>query len=189
MKRTAALLLFTLSAIPTYTLADNWPGGMTNIPGTSFAVIYRDDNGRSIAQLPSDKTAEISSTCGTDKPLWLYGSSKPGKCLGVMPVRLADTGITELQVTLPSNDSKEIMLLSTRNINKEKPSLRNLHDDELALLISKFPNLPRKEFINKIKEADFRSSDKLFFVPVEKIDDPFDDPSAPMHKIKNFNLN
>jgi hypothetical protein len=177
MKCTATLLLFlTLSITPICTLADNWPGGMSLLPGTSFATIYRDGKGRYIAQLPSDKTIEISSTCGTSKPLWLYGSSRPGKCLAVMPSRVVDTGIIELQVTFTSNKDKKIMLLSTRSISNTKSVTREPDANELASLFNHLGHATIKErLIKQIKSVSLDDHKIIYFIPVEQLDDPNND--------------
>lgn len=184
----AALLILLLMPLPS--LADNPPEGMSHLPGTSFIYIYSDDKGRSIAIMPADKTTEISQTCKAHAPLWIYGVSVPGKCLALMPPRYpADDGLVELQVTFTPRNYKEIVLLSTRDINKEKPSYRGLRDDELASLTDKFPNLIKKDFINKIKATDFGDAEKFFFVPIKKINDPIEDPSShPCTRLKTVIL-
>ena len=180
MKYVAVIgFLLAMLFIPLPTLADNPPEGMSHIPGTSFIYIYSDDKGRSIAIMPADKTTEISQACGTQKLLWLYSVSSPGKCLALMPPHFADEGLVELQVTFAPGNYKEIILLSTYDTNKEKPSYRSLRDDELASLTDKFPDLTKKEFIKKIKVTDFGNTEKYFFVPIEKINDPTDDPYDP----------
>lgn len=177
MKRIVTALLFlALSITSTCLLADNWPGGMTNIPGTSFALIYRDDNGRYIAQLPSDNTSEIQSTCRTGKPLWLYGSPKPGKCLAVMPERVADTGIIELQVTFNTAKDKQIVLLSVHNISDMSPALRGPDANELASLLDHIHDEKNfKENINRIKLTVLNNNKIIYFIPIEKTPNTGDD--------------
>jgi hypothetical protein len=177
---TIAALLLTLLSMPTPSFADNPPEGMSHLPEASFTYIYSDNKGRSIAIIPAIKTTEISQACEAHKPLWIYGVPTAGKCLALMPPRFTpDDGLVELQVTFAPRNYKEIVLLSTRDINKEKQSFRGLSDDELASLTSEFPSLLKKEFINKIKASDYGNADKLFFVPIEKINEPTDDPYDP----------
>jgi hypothetical protein len=54
-----------------------------------------------------------------------------------------------------------------------------LNSDELALLASKFPKLLKSQLMNKAKASDAGANDKFFFIPLEKIADPTDDPSDP----------
>ncbi|PMQ07541.1 hypothetical protein DyAD56_02115 [Dyella sp. AD56] len=159
--------------------ASTWPEGETNISGTSFALIQHDDSGRYWAQIPSDNTQDIQSICGTGRPLWLYGSPKPGKCLASMPQRDPGSRITELQVTFVSADDREIRLLSTRDINREKPTLRDLLEDELTLIATGFPDSLNAKSSSHIKAMDVGGIGTFFFVPVEKIAEPFDEPSDP----------
>jgi hypothetical protein len=66
-----------------------------------------------------------------------------------MPSRFPEQeGLVELQVTFVPRRYKEILLLSTVDINKEKPSFRGLNSDELALLAGKFPTLLPKYIIH-----------------------------------------
>jgi len=183
LKPITTLPLLIAAIAPGCVQASNWPDGDTHISGTSFALIEHDDSGRYLVQIPSSNTQDIQATCGTGRPLWLYGSPKPGKCLAVMPQRDLENRIIELQVTFgsafASTDYRRIRLLSTRDINQEAPSLRDLSDNELASIVTRFPDSLKAKSNNHIKAMDVGSVDTFFFVPVEKIAEPFDDPADP----------
>ena len=170
------LLFLALLMAPTYLLADNWPAGMTNISGTSFAVIYRDDDGRYIAQLPSERTIEVQSICGTDKPLWLYGSPKPGRCLAVMPERLSNTGIVELQVTFPPKGIKQISLLSTHFVRRENLVLAEPGINERLVVSQRLARMIKKgEHIRQIRSVNLEDHQVVYFVSLDEPSHPADE--------------
>lgn len=181
MKRVAAgSILLVLLLISAPAAADNPPGGMSHLRGTSFTNLTGGDGAGSVALIPEDKTTEISEACKKHAPIWLYGVPTPGKCLAVLPSHYAMDGLLELQVTFDAPAHyKEIVILSTHDINQGNPSLRAPAGDEIALLESTFTDALTKQAVGDVRVADLGSAGKFFFVPVEKLSDPVDDPYEP----------
>ncbi|MFK2891052.1 hypothetical protein [Dyella flagellata] len=154
---------------------------MSHIQGLSFALISRDDKGQYIAEMPLDNTTEISGTCGTMKPLWIYGKPRPGRCLALKPPSpfLESNGLIEFQTSFFSDDDEKILLFSTRDLNINKPVMLKANVDEISELTDRYDQSIKKAYLRKIFEITLKSAGKIYFIPEEKQFEPFDNDSDP----------